>query len=312
MQEIINADSFHEDYSQSSNALFHFMKQQSFLDFALQKKALFPRYCIEDVAYLDLMNDGTPFREIAVLQKCFCDIPLHKSTLQTEANVVDEETRKPVSCDTSHTGCYGKYAVAFSKEWGERQGLQPIHYLNKKSHYVRDLKATFFCAISMDELPDDITSDVLTRLAFVKPLRGKMERVFEIEGTSRNISMYKNFYDEQEWRYVPSLDVLSKLSAEAAIDLYPIIANPYELGWRNEGFLNKQSDFFVQPPFEALRLDFDYSELRYIIVPDEQARIDTINLILQLPSENFLTDIIEERCLLISKILVLQEIRKDW
>lgn len=142
MKEIINVDSFHEDYSQSSNALFHFMKLQSFLNFALQKKALFPRYCIEDVAYLDLMNGGTSFREVAVLQKCFCDIPLHKCTLQTQADIVDEETGQPIVCDTSHTGCYGKYAVAFSKEWGERHGLQPIHYLNSKSQYVRTLKKT--------------------------------------------------------------------------------------------------------------------------------------------------------------------------
>lgn len=42
------------------------------------KRALVPRYCIETVDYLDLHGNGYSFKEIAILQKFFCDISFHK------------------------------------------------------------------------------------------------------------------------------------------------------------------------------------------------------------------------------------------
>ena len=69
-----------DDYSQSANTLFHFMKEPRFLNDILTKKAIIPRYCKEDIAYLNIKNDGIPYHEILVLQKCFCDIPFHKLT----------------------------------------------------------------------------------------------------------------------------------------------------------------------------------------------------------------------------------------
>ena len=39
-----------DDYSQSANTLFHFMKEPRFLNDILTKKAIIPRYCKEDIA----------------------------------------------------------------------------------------------------------------------------------------------------------------------------------------------------------------------------------------------------------------------
>lgn len=52
MYEIIGINGYREDYNQSSNALFHFMKEQRFLNAALMSRALYPRYCLEDISYL--------------------------------------------------------------------------------------------------------------------------------------------------------------------------------------------------------------------------------------------------------------------
>lgn len=68
-------DLTYDDYAQSANTLVHFMKKFKYLEEILEKKALIPRYCIEDLQYLNI--GGGSFTEAFVLQKCFCDIPFH-------------------------------------------------------------------------------------------------------------------------------------------------------------------------------------------------------------------------------------------
>ena len=55
-------------------------------------------------------------------------------------------------------------------------------------------------------------------------------------------------------------------------------------------------------------------DIRYLIVPTIQARIELIKEILSLPSDGFSSSESENigKSVLISKILVLDEIRKDW
>ena len=61
-------------------------------------------------------------------------------------------------------------------------------------------------------------------------------------------------------------------------------------------------------------LEFSFDDIRYLIVPTIQARIELIKEILALPPEGFSTSESENigKSVLISKILVLDEIRKDW
>ena len=66
-----------QEYTQSANSLFHFMQERKFLLTSLKKKALFPRYCEEQIDYLNLQDSEMVFPKIAVLEKCFCDISLH-------------------------------------------------------------------------------------------------------------------------------------------------------------------------------------------------------------------------------------------
>lgn len=42
-----------EDYVQSANSLFHFMKEFRFLKMALENKSLDARFCSEDISYLN-------------------------------------------------------------------------------------------------------------------------------------------------------------------------------------------------------------------------------------------------------------------
>lgn len=301
----------YDDYAQSANTLFHFMTKLEYLNAALFHRALIPRYCVETIDYLNIHTSTRTFNEAAILQKCFCDIPFHKLADTFFVNGVGEvyeslskDERADLEKNNTHFAYYGEYAVAFSKSWGERKKLQPVHYLNKDSQYAKDFYALLTHIFKDDDVPDEYSQDVINRLAYIKPLRGIMQRkITRSDSSSAIVEIYKNFHDEREWRYVPSTNVLSSLKTQS------IIANPLLIP-----FANEISNGLENEKYKALWLDFSYDDIRYIIVPDILARIDVIRTITDLPDSCFESqdDISMQKSILISKILVLAEIRKDW
>ena len=128
-------------------------------------------------------------------------------------------------------------------------------------------------------------------------------RITRSDSSSAIVEIYKNFHDECEWRYVPSANDLSSLRTES------IIANPLLIP-----FANEFSEGLKIEKYKALWLDCSYDDIRYIIVPDTLARIDIIRTIMDLPDNCFENqeEIAMQKSVLVSKILVLAEIRKDW
>lgn len=301
----------YDDYAQSANTLFHFMTKFEYLEEILLKKALIPRYCKEDLHYLNI--GGGSFTEAFVLQKCFCDIPFHKLTenLQLQAtgdnyqNLGEDEKTKVLS-NFTHTDFYGEYAIAFSKGWGEKNNLQPIHYLNERSNHTKDISNLINQILGMDDVLDIYANDVLNRLCFVKPLRGIMKRKFKRNnGIDVEIDFQKNFHDEQEWRYVPSIDVAAALRKDT------VIANPYLLHMNQEGVDINAG--LSDEKYSSLWLKYSYDDIRYIIVPNRNARVDIINVIMSISDNkfNYGSDVAIQKYVLISKVIVLEEIRKD-
>lgn len=302
----------YDDYAQSANTLFHFMKEPAYLNAILRRRSIAPRYCIETIDYLNIHRGPRAFSEVAILQKCFCDIPFHKLADTFSVNGVGEvydslskDERAELEKNNTHFAYYGEYAIAFSKSWGERKNLQPVHYLNKDSQYAKDFSAVFERVFRDDDIPDEYAQDVINRLAYIKPLRGIMQRKITLHSSLDPVAVniYKNFHDEREWRYVPSANILSSLKTEC------VIANPYIMPLANE-----ISDGLENERYRELWLDFSYDDIRYIIVPNILARIDIIKTITELPNSCFedQNDIPMQKSVLISKILVLAEIRKDW
>lgn len=91
-----------------------------------------------------------------------------------------------------------------------------------------------------------------------------------------------------------------------------VIANPNVI--KHAEALNETNESIESEEWKRLWIEYTYDEIRYILVPDATARINIINFILALPEEKF--NVPEqagvEKQVLISKILVLDEIRKDW
>lgn len=302
-----------DDYAHSANTLFHFVKEMDYLKNILVNMAIVPRYCIEDIDYLNLEIGNKKINKIAVLQKCFCDIPIHKIKTRCflkgngemfEALSTDEKYQVERNC--AHTDFYGEYAIAFSKKWGEKNNLQPIQYLNPQSLLAKSFVTVFNNVIELDDLLDEISDYINQKLAFIKPLRGTMQRQFSKGSLETTIEFFKNFHDEQEWRYVPKIEELEKLSLDNIISNTNWIGQHLYLKEINKGLESNK--------YEDIWLKYRYEEIRYIIVPDMEARAKIINIILDIDNakfENKDSSYIQKQ-ILISKILVLEEIRRDW
>ena len=292
-----------EDYVHSANSLFHFMSDAKYLIAALKRQALCPRYCNEDVTYLRIRHDGDDFNKVAVLLKCFCDIPLRNIFRKfpvrlTDNNDLTEEQRQKLKTELSHTDLYGGYALAFSKKWGETKKLQPIYYLSTESEIVSQFSTMFHEVLNQDDLPDTVADALLNAMCYFKPLRGTMRHNMETsDGEIISCEIFKNFHDEHEWRYVPFKSIVNNMPLDC------LIAN----GAVGSGFLRGMSDKIEEQGFEVAWLTFKYEEIRYIIVPNYSARREIIEAINTL---SFDEDI--QRPILISKILVLDDIIKDF
>lgn len=300
----------YNDYAQSANTLFHFMKKAEYLYSILQKRAIIPRYCIEDIAYLNIQNKGHDFKEVAILQKCFCDIPFHKLGENFDLNPVGDafnslkdEEKTELKNNNTHFDYYGHFAIGFSKKWGEKNHLQPIQYLNNDSHYTKNFSSLFRNVFEDNDLKSNYVEDIINRLSYIKPLRGSMKRTTSDPKSSLEVNIYKNFHDEREWRYVPDITLTNSLGMEN------IIANPNAIKHHNE-----ISDNLNDSKYKSIWLGFSYDDIRYIIVPNSFERLNIINTIMKLPDENFISseDVLQQKYILISKILVLEEIRRDW
>ncbi len=295
-----------DDYTQSANTLFHFMNEKKFLTEALARKGLVPRYCIEDIEYLGVKVEDVYIKQIGVLQKCFCDIPFHKLTdnftispNDNEFELLSIEEKEELLNNNSHPDYYGKFAIAFSKEWGIRHNLQPIHYVNSDTNYALDFKKFFDYVLSLQDAATELVNDIENRLGYMKPLRGKMIRKFG----GKKIVINKNFHDEKEWRYVPPIATLEKLKIRSIIVKRHLI--------EKKDMISRE---FEKEKYKEIWLQFYYDDIRYLIVPESSDRIELIKFIMELPQESFIddVDINTQKYILISKILVLNEIRKDW
>ena len=295
-------------YAQSANALFNFMDQPEYLRMTLERKALIPRYNVENIAYLNLEVNGDKYDDLEILQTCFCDIPLSKLFKNGYVNGIGEmfdklsdNDKKRANSKTTHPDFYGRYAIAFSKEWGSKEGLQPVHYINKKSQIIKRIKDELIDLYSIENLPRGLAEGFLNRLAYMKPVFGEMQKYYTDEnGVKKIITFNKNFHDEQEWRYVPDADVATKYNIEN------IHANPQAIAERETW-----NDKIRDEHYKELWLDFEYSDIRYLIVPDEEGRKDLINIISSLPKSSFGGDDDQERKILISKMIVLDNMKGD-
>ena len=221
----------------SSKTLFHFTGQAENL-IGILKDEFKPRFCLEDLTSLRV-DGGVPFLEDAVPMVCFCDIPL--------------------SMISDHLAFYGNYGIGMTKEWAVRSGINPILYLSAESYLNKFLSRT---ALTAFQSGDDLLTamEMFEVFAHTKPIEGKMFRNGDF--------VDKYFYDEREWRFVPTLvtdpaehkDVTYRLSKEEFLDDIRRADANRELSTNST-------------------LSFEPSDIKYIIVAKDSEIRSTINAI---------------------------------
>lgn len=143
----------------SSNALFHFVNKQEYLEKILSG-VFAPRYCLEHFDFKLLL-----FKDVHILMKCFCDIPLSQIT--------------------NHTKIYGNYGIGFTKEWGKKNGISPIIYVYKNSDTYKSIQRIYSDKLNeaYNEYQRKKTKtarnkifEAISIIAYIKPIEGKMKR----------------------------------------------------------------------------------------------------------------------------------------
>lgn len=271
----------------TANALFNFMREYSYLEKAILNMAICPRYYPEDISYLNLKYNSKDLTEWYIPMTCFCDIPLHQISYHAEGNSILLNDKG-----------YGKFSIAFHKEFGIRKGIQPIHYLNTSSVQVEELTAALNILINKDsDYSED--SDILMNFIFeyirmIKPYTGKMKRR---DRDNNVIEIKKNFQDEHEWRYIPQLNPR---------ELPLMLIEEEEI--RAEEINKIYTDSILQTCDGVLK--FDVEDIRYIFVDTVQNRNRLIQFIHGKRKGRRLSS--QEKDILISKIMVYDELKEDW
>lgn len=275
----------------TANALFNFMQEYSFLEKILLNMSIFPRYYPEDISYLKLKYKSKDLTEWYIPMTCFCDIPLHQISYHAEGNPSSPEDRG-----------YGKFSIAFHKSFGIKKGIQPIHYLNQESINAVELTNTMNLLLSEDfegvseasKVNDIITNFIFEYIRIIKPYYGQMKR----KGKDNQIQIIKkNFQDEHEWRYIPKLE--SNELPLMLIEEKDILAEE----------VNKFYTDSIPLTTKGV-LSFNVDDIRYIFVDTNQNRNKLIKFIREKRKGKRLTR--QEKDILISKIMVYDELKEDW
>lgn len=280
----------------SSKNLFHFTKK-SVLENILKNK-FYAMYCKEEI-FSTVFNKKHPPHYIPMVS--FCNIPL--------------------TMVKNHCKLYGSYGIGLTKRWALRNKINPVLYSYRNSAYMKTYNtndkqfkllekyleknkfpATFKTKNRYVVSPKKIFLDSFKKpLLFLKPIEGlnkRGEKAF--------------FYDEKEWRYVPELFNMNN----AMIAYRKVKKSDFRYPNREKvrvpissiKHLNQKILKHGIRHFQAYRLSFELSDIKFIILKNDKDIPDMIKFI------NKVFDGEDKNKLktLVSKILTLEQFKEDF
>lgn len=216
----------------------------------------------------DISYLGISKKTVSIPMTCFCDINIQRIE--------------------DHTKIYGTYGIAFYKDWCISRKIQPIHYINPDSGIQNDFLSAFSEAerhSGNDEIVDEIQNYLLSHLMFMKPLYGESHSVNKVG---------QNFHDEREWRYIPAI---SEIDTELPPLLYGKLNNKTSRDSHNLGLTR----------CKAAWLFFNWSDIKYIMVPNEKAK----NALIKHIMSSSVSAEIDQKYDLLTKLVKLDEMKED-
>jgi hypothetical protein len=218
----------------SSSVLFHFTRSVDRLK-GILKNGFFPRYCLEyslDPGDRKAASKRRP-PMYAVPMVCFCDLPtslIHK-----------------------HLKAYGPYGIGLDKKWGLENGVAPVTYTHHWAQTRRPiLRLTTEAVRTGDEKAAD---DLKVLAAYTKPFLGPQWREKARPRLKRDVA----FYDEREWRYVPSV---------RGSDLF--------LSWKDYRDTTKRRSLHKNLEKHALLVQPEF--IMYLILPEDTSEDNVVEL----------------------------------
>lgn len=240
----------------SSNALFHFTRSMEDIGGILEK-GFTARFCLEN--YSNLFDDSDNGFTMAFPMVCFCDLPI--SQLR------------------SHMDFYGSYGLGMKKDWGIKNGINPVMYMHPGSDtagYIGRLLRYPGNRAGEDEAEEKEKEEAIV---FRKCLRSVIRQIKLYEGyvEKDGKQVLKRFYDEREWRWVPYVtedddsDLLSLTS-----DTY----NDLRAGRQVFGATSKAAyEATPETSSNAACLSFKPDDIDYIIVAKESEIVKVIEAV---------------------------------
>lgn len=161
----------------SSNILWHQTTADG-LRGILKEKGFFYSYSLETISSTDIVVNAA-FPMISV-----CDFPLCE---------IGEYLKR-----------YGGYSIGLSREWGGKNGLSPVWYCEATSSVLK-MQLSRFKEVSKSYFNNDIAREDFNRFLHLFSYMKNYEGVLSKKG----YKIYR-FYDEREFRIVPTIDLQQK------------------------------------------------------------------------------------------------------
>lgn len=236
----------------SANVLFHLTPRLSNLKGILEN-GFQSNFCGEYSLFsfdTKAMSENEEPRNLTAMV-CFCDLPL--------------------SLLKKHVSFYGSYGIGLTKEWGLKQGIEPVIY----SHPNGQRQNPF------EQLMMNYDSRNLPHIrliqAFVKRWKGIQRR----RGQLHNV----DFYNEREWRYVPTLpdgspvQMVSEKWAEGErlkVERNILKPNPLKFGPDDIQYIIVKSDKQIMPIHKLLCRVYGANEKAIVEVTTAIMTVDCI------------------------------------
>lgn len=200
----------------STNSIIHYTKDYKSLA-GILTEGFKIKYCLEV-----LHVSKNPPRSAAHPMVSFCDIPL--------------------SLSHQHFGLYGCYGIGLTKNWANKNNINPVLYIEKESDIGNLL---YNLLVQKDELSGNHKETLVDFLfqtkSFTKNYSGPLKR------GDVDTQNYK-FYDEREWRYIPKKGQIGNQSISVPGSKYI-----------------KEKEVYNQK-LSQYKLDFGIEDISYIIV----------------------------------------------
>ena len=248
----------------SANTLFHFTNEKDNL-LSILKNGFYHRLCLEKNELY-----SKPYNQMAIPMVCFCDIPL--------GNILQ------------HMNTYGNYALGLSKEWARKKGITPVLYANNDSLALDSLRKQLYyineelTSSETDAFNKEILDGIFYFTCYIKQYE-EMDLNIHAKG--------KRFYDEREWRYVPSFSAHGEQR---------LILSKIE-------FDNTDNKENINTILEKNPLKYSIKDINYIIVNSDKDILDVKHSIEAIKGGRYSPKELE---LLVTKIISAEKITNDF